>query len=291
MRRGSTSTPSERLLEESANGDDDSREPYLSDAEDDEQDLLVRTDSVFANESQESENPSNQSRNRVRLRINIPLSSSSVVAADPLSEDAAAPSLEPPLSFQPSSQWSKDAVIEPVSAFDFPSFCGPNVSKLFTSPSDFWNLFFTDQILERIVLATNCKVHMLKMGPRPVFYSSTLPWPPSYLNDYPQLTVSELKIFIGLTYRMGILPRPSLRLYWSNDPFFYDPYFSTMSRNRFQAILSTLCLSLPPTTVKPNSSKEERIKEKLSKFMPMLGLLTEQFRQHFKLNEHGKTIK
>jgi len=48
------------------------------------------------------------------------------------------------------------------------------------------------------------------------------------------LTVNELKAWIALTLNMGIVKKPSLRLYWSTDEIFKTPYFSAvMSRDRY----------------------------------------------------------
>ena len=51
---------------------------------------------------------------------------------------------------------------------------------------------------------------------------------------YALLTVNEFKAWIALTLNMGIVKKPSLRLYWSTDEIFKTPFFSAvMSRGRY----------------------------------------------------------
>ena len=85
-------------------------------------------------------------------------------------------------------------------------------------PVDFFQLYFTDA-LWNIVDQTNLYAEQ-KRGPeeRSVWYA---------------LTVYELKAWIALTLNMGIVKKPSLRLYWSTDEIFKTPFFSAvMSRDK-----------------------------------------------------------
>ena len=50
-----------------------------------------------------------------------------------------------------------------------------------------------------------------------------------------------MKKFIGLNLLIGLIQKPAIHHYWSEDPFLQGSVFnSTMSRNRFQVILQVL---------------------------------------------------
>jgi hypothetical protein len=66
----------------------------------------------------------------------------------------------------------------------------------------------------------------------------------SQFQTWTPVTVSELKAFLGLVFVTGIIDKPTLNIYWSEDPVFETPIFSkTMVRNRFESILSFLHFS------------------------------------------------
>jgi hypothetical protein len=56
-----------------------------------------------------------------------------------------------------------------------------------------------------------------------------------------QAIVKEMKNFLGLTYLTGIIKKPQLKMYSTDDPVFGTPLFpKTMPCNRFMAILAFL---------------------------------------------------
>jgi hypothetical protein len=79
----------------------------------------------------------------------------------------------------------------------------------------------------------------------------------------PVMTLLEMKQFIGLMLVTGIVQKPGLKMYWTEDPVFETPVFSkTMARNRFESIMSFLHFS--------DSSQYENSTDRLYKIRPYL---------------------
>ena len=119
------------------------------------------------------------------------------------------------------TEWSENINLRPDLDFDQPT--GPRIElEEDMKPVDFFfQLYFTDALWNHIVDQTNLYAEQ-KRGPeeRSVWYAL--------------LTVNEFKAWIALTLNMGIVKKPSLRLYWSTDEIFKTPFFSAvMSRGRY----------------------------------------------------------
>ena len=128
-------------------------------------------------------------------------------------------------------------------------------------PEDFFQLYFTDALWTHIVDQTNLYTEQ-KRGPeeRSVWYV---------------LTVNELKAWIALTLNMGIVNKPSLRLYWSTDEIFKIPFFSAvMSRDRYFQIMRYLHSVDNREEVKDKNSPNY---DKLFKVKKLLDLLLPRF--------------
>ena len=117
------------------------------------------------------------------------------------------------------TEWSENINLRPDLDFDQPT--GPRIElEEDMKPVDFFQLYFTDALWNHIVDQTNLYAEQ-KRGPeeRSVWYA---------------LTVNEFKAWIALTLNMGIVKKPSLRLYWSTDEIFKTPFFSAViSRDRY----------------------------------------------------------
>ncbi|CAI9606528.1 unnamed protein product, partial [Staurois parvus] len=98
-----------------------------------------------------------------------------------------------------------------------------------TTPLDFLELFFTEDLYALIVdqsisyaqqfIATNPNSNLAR----------PFAWKP--------ITVSEFKVFLGLTLNMGITKKNELWLYWSTDPIRHMLVFSAaMARHRYKSI-------------------------------------------------------
>ena len=65
---------------------------------------------------------------------------------------------------------------------------------------------------------------------------------------FKEVSVEEMKSFMGLTLAMGIIRKPSIDSYWSTEPLLRTAYFSDcMKRDRYREILRYLRFSDPYT--------------------------------------------
>lgn len=128
----------------------------------------------------------------------------------------------------------------------------------------FVNLFFTDEFFQHIVDQTNLyATQAISAAPRP-FTKFSL-----YQNWVP-VTVAEIKKFLGLTFITGIIKKPTLKMYWADDPVFGTPIFSkTMPRHRFEAILAFLHFN--------DSSLQKDDSSALYKIQPIVEMLCDRF--------------
>lgn len=101
-----------------------------------------------------------------------------------------------------------------------------------SEPIDFFNYFFEDELLLFICEKTNAQAAKL-------IQSSTAQH--SRIKSWKDITISELKIFLGLLFHMGTIPLSRIQDYWKTDRLFAIPVFrEQMARNRFLLILRCL---------------------------------------------------
>lgn len=95
---------------------------------------------------------------------------------------------------------------------------------------DCFNLFFTDDIIELIVIETNRNAEQFLSNNRISKSSRFTKWVPT--------DSKEIKLFSGLLIWMGLVEMPNLGSYWSTKHR-YKNYVAqkTMSRNRFELLL------------------------------------------------------
>ena len=74
----------------------------------------------------------------------------------------------------------------------------------------------------------------------------------------------EIKHFLGLTFLMGIIQKPNIQMYWSNDPFYSTPIFKqVIKRDRYLLILKFLHFNNNdnmPGRTEPNPDKLFKIR-------------------------------
>ncbi|XP_053995420.1 piggyBac transposable element-derived protein 4-like [Hylaeus anthracinus] len=88
-------------------------------------------------------------------------------------------------------------------------------------------------------------------------------------DQWKELTVRELKIFLGLLLHMGTIKCPKLQNYWSTQRLFNFTCFSQhMSRNRFQEILRSL-----------HFSSDNRPNNCMNKIEPIIDYFNEKMKQ------------
>lgn len=122
----------------------------------------------------------------------------------------------------------------------------------------------TSEIIEHIVFQTN--LYAQQSGK---YYIPT--------------NASEIRVFIGINFLMGIKPQSSYRDYWSSRPELNDSYISQLIPvKRFDWILSNLHLndsSLMPKRGSPEFNK-------LYKVQPFLDMVQERFKLCFNAGEY-----
>ena len=105
---------------------------------------------------------------------------------------------------------------------------------------DFFNLYFTDRIIEHLVVKTNRYVEQFIDSQKNEDGSLDT----SYLALWTPVDSVEMKKFLGLTFLMGIVKLPSVMLYWSRDELCHNSIFSrSMTQNRYLIIMKFLHFS------------------------------------------------
>lgn len=100
------------------------------------------------------------------------------------------------------------------------------------TPTDFFSLLFDNDFMNFIVEETNKNA---------VVVLSTSTSEKSRITAWKELTVDELRIFLGLLYHMGTIQLSRIQDYWKTDRLFNLPVFrEQVSRNRFLLILRCL---------------------------------------------------
>ena len=96
---------------------------------------------------------------------------------------------------------------------------------------DFVELYVTDDLVSIIVTKTNRYAHQCLLANAEKKENS-------YLHEWEETNVLEIKTFPGMLLMMKVKYKPQLPLYWSNDTLYNTPILSeVMSRNRFYLLL------------------------------------------------------
>ena len=99
---------------------------------------------------------------------------------------------------------------------------------------DVFKYFITDELIQMIVEQANLYVSQyFEANPNLEPHTSAKQWK--------DVTSDAIKKFLALFLIMGIVQKPSIRLYWSQEPLLKTSIFNAvMSRNRFQIIFAFL---------------------------------------------------
>ena len=119
-----------------------------------------------------------------------------------------------------SSPWKEVTTIDSQPEHQYletPGPCLPDDVEL-KEPEDYFSLFFSEELYQLIADETNLYAQLLRAN-RPMTARSSL-------RNWRDLSVPELKAFIGLILNMGIINVPSIRDYWSTDITGNIPFFS-----------------------------------------------------------------
>jgi len=92
---------------------------------------------------------------------------------------------------------------------------------------DFFQLFFSNDLLEEICSETNRYVNARIQSKSPLTPRS--PW-----NDWKDVTLEEMKPFLGILINMSLNPKPAIKDFFSRDWVTMHPFFSEVTtRDRF----------------------------------------------------------
>lgn len=109
------------------------------------------------------------------------------------------------------------------------------------SELEYFQLFFTDSLLQEIVNETN-RYTKEKIQMNTPLLKKSIWW------SWKDLTLPEIKAFLGILINMGMHPKPEVEDYFSNDYTDYQPFFKdTFTKDRFHQIFWNLHVSPPPS--------------------------------------------
>lgn len=130
-------------------------------------------------------------------------------------------------------------------------------------PIDFFQLFFSERLYRLIVRETNRYARQEEERLRKRL-------------DWHELTANELKTWLGLYYKMGVVQKPTLHSYWEKNKVTETPGFGKiMSRDRFMNILRFLHF-VDNNDELPSDHPDH---DRLFKLRPFIDEIQRQFRQ------------
>jgi hypothetical protein len=112
-------------------------------------------------------------------------------------------------------------------AYTFTKNAGPQFNLLpDVEPMDYFILFFNAELLNNIVTETN------RYTRHRITELQLSPW--SMLSSWSDVSVPEMKLFLGLIINMGLTPLPDIKDYWSSERKTQIQFFGiVMTRDRF----------------------------------------------------------
>ena len=136
------------------------------------------------------------------------------------------------------------------------------------TPEDFFSLFFSDSVIDTLVLETNRYAEQSRSA-KP----SNMPWDP--------VSASQMKAFLGLHIAMGVSDLPEIHDYWSVEPALQMPWYqSVMARDLFTQILRYLhCCNAQAAKPRPDY-------DKLFKIRDVVTSISQSCSQHYTPEQH-----
>ncbi|KAB7505741.1 PiggyBac transposable element-derived protein 4 [Armadillidium nasatum] len=146
-------------------------------------------------------------------------------------------------------------------------FTGGNKAKFETlektMPEIFYEIF-PDSIFELMVKSTNANAKKFLSDKKDTIKKS------SRYNAWYDVTIQEMRQFLGLYILMGIIHKPNINSYWATDKYLSTPTFpSVMKRDRFCNILTFLHFEDASETKDFSNGPERRLR-KLNSLMHIL---------------------
>ncbi|KAL7637887.1 UNVERIFIED_CONTAM: hypothetical protein RMT77_011499 [Armadillidium vulgare] len=154
-------------------------------------------------------------------------------------------------------------------------FTGENKVKFETIGKTMTDIFyeiFPDSIFELMVKSTNAYAKKFLSDKKDTIKKS------SRYNSWYEVTIEEMRKFLGLYILMGIVHKPTINSYWSTDRYLSTPAFpSVMKRDRFCNILSFLHFEDVSEVIDFSNEAERRLR----KLNPLLRMLDEAIEKKY----------
>ena len=139
-----------------------------------------------------------------------------------------------------------------------------NIRMQSTTPLDFFELYFTEDVVRLLVIET--KRYAANFFAEYPEDSET-----SYTGSWQDVDEVEMRTFIGLIFLMDIIYKPSIPMYWSTNELYHTPIFQkAMSRNWFQLSLKFFHCS---DNNNPQYDANDENRDRLYKVRPLIDLL------------------
>ena len=136
-----------------------------------------------------------------------------------------------------------------------------------SKPVDFFQMYFTDEVLELMVEQTNLYAEQVRADD-----------PHKHKTPLSPVTADELKSWLALTLNMGVVNEPTIQSYWASENSTLTPfYISTMSRSRYQQI-SRYLRFVEKSTLQPRGQDGFN---KLGNIQPLLNLILQKFQETY----------
>ncbi|XP_069802761.1 piggyBac transposable element-derived protein 4-like [Dendropsophus ebraccatus] len=157
---------------------------------------------------------------------------------------------------------------------EFSAVAGINVQTDGLSAMGFFKLFFTDELVQLMVVQTNLYAQQFISAHPNSFHAVSNKWHPT--------SCEELLKYWGLTLNMGLTKKPEVRSYWSTDILYHCPlYRNTMTRARYEAIQKFLHFTDNSQCPPQNDPNFDR----LFKIRPLINILALSFSRVYTLQK------
>ena len=229
---------------------DDPDEPIMEGSDDEFSDMELASDDEYEQEGENEGSPSSP-----QPPDHFGMSTLSSLSPSPQSS----PSPSVPTSPTPPCAPVWTNTLNPVTIQPFTSPVGPTV-PIPESPVDVFDLFFTDDILQKTVEESNR-------------YAQQVMGQEKY-DNWRKITIPELRAHMGFSILMGVNKLPEIEDYWKKDPHLhYGPIADRITRDRFRDISRYLHFVDNSTLVPRGSPGHDR----LGKVRPMIDHLSSKF--------------
>ncbi|XP_056388350.1 piggyBac transposable element-derived protein 4-like [Hyla sarda] len=149
---------------------------------------------------------------------------------------------------------------------EFVATAGIHVDTTGLKEADFFQLFFSEELISMIVEETNRYGEQFIAAHPQAYHARPYQWMPT--------NTLELKKFLALFFNMGIIKKPTIRSYWSMDLVYHTPlYHSVMPRAHFEVLLKFLHYANTENCALPSDPNFDRI----YKILPLINYLNQTF--------------